>query len=40
LRPASNPEYYEKLMAEIEKIPNKSWLQAKLDKWKMMVRWQ
>ncbi|KAF2470345.1 uncharacterized protein BDR25DRAFT_303872 [Lindgomyces ingoldianus] len=40
LKPVSNPEYYDRLMAEIEKAPTKSWLRAKLDEWKMKVRWQ
>jgi cytochrome b pre-mRNA-processing protein 6 len=40
LRPQSNPEYYERLMREIEEAPKKSWLRAKWDMWKMKVRWQ
>ncbi|KAF2175064.1 hypothetical protein K469DRAFT_684766 [Zopfia rhizophila CBS 207.26] len=40
LRPASNPEHYEKLMEEIKRAPTKSWLRAKLDQWKMMIRWK
>ncbi|KAF2200981.1 hypothetical protein GQ43DRAFT_463544 [Delitschia confertaspora ATCC 74209] len=40
LRPTSNPEYYETLMAEIERAPNKSWLKAVWDEWRMKVRWQ
>ncbi|KAH7085546.1 hypothetical protein BKA63DRAFT_499822 [Paraphoma chrysanthemicola] len=39
LKPASAPEHYERLMAEIERAPNKSWWQAKLDEWKMKIRW-
>ncbi|KAF2641520.1 hypothetical protein P280DRAFT_517717 [Massarina eburnea CBS 473.64] len=39
-RPTSNPEYYDRLMAEIERAPQKSWLQAKLDEWKLKIRWQ
>ncbi|ORY09731.1 hypothetical protein BCR34DRAFT_454189, partial [Clohesyomyces aquaticus] len=39
LKPISNPEYYDKLMQELRDAPNKSWLRAKLDEWKMKVRW-
>jgi cytochrome b pre-mRNA-processing protein 6 len=39
LRPASAPEHYERLMAEIERAPQKSWWQAKVDEWKMKIRW-
>jgi cytochrome b pre-mRNA-processing protein 6 len=40
LKPASNPDHYDLLMADIEAAPNKSWLQAKIDQWKMKIRWQ
>ncbi|KAF2241996.1 hypothetical protein BU26DRAFT_524632 [Trematosphaeria pertusa] len=40
LKPASNPEHYDRLMEEIERAPNKSWLSAKLDEWKSKIRWQ
>ncbi|KAF2024675.1 hypothetical protein EK21DRAFT_117522 [Setomelanomma holmii] len=39
LKPASAPEHYENLMAEIERAPQKSWWQAKVDEWKMKIRW-
>lgn len=39
LKPASAPEHYTKLMAEIERAPRKTWWQAKLDEWKMKIRW-
>ena len=39
LRPTSSPEYYTRLMDEIEKAPKKSWWEAKLDEWKMKIRW-
>lgn len=39
LKPASSPEYYTKLMEEIEKAPKKSWWEAKVDEWKMKIRW-
>jgi len=38
-RPASAPEHYEKLMEEIERAPGKTWWQAKVDEWKMKIRW-
>lgn len=40
LRPKSNPEHYDRLMEEIERAPQKSWWSAKLDEWRMKVRWQ
>lgn len=39
-RPASAPEHYEMLMREIERAPQKTWWQAKVDEWKMKIRWQ
>jgi cytochrome b pre-mRNA-processing protein 6 len=39
-KPTSNPEHYDRLMEEIERAPKKSWLQAKMDEWKMKIRWQ
>ena len=39
LKPASAPEHYERLMMEIERAPGKTWWQAKLDEWKMKIRW-
>jgi cytochrome b pre-mRNA-processing protein 6 len=39
LAPASAPQHYERLMREIEKAPGKSWWEAKLDEWKMKIRW-
>jgi cytochrome b pre-mRNA-processing protein 6 len=38
-KPASAPEYYDRLMAEIEAAPNKTWWQAKVDGWKNKIRW-
>ncbi|KAF2278406.1 uncharacterized protein EI97DRAFT_431631 [Westerdykella ornata] len=38
LKPASNPEHYDRLIADIERAPNKSWLQAMWDNWKMKIR--
>ncbi|KAL1602831.1 hypothetical protein SLS60_006252 [Paraconiothyrium brasiliense] len=40
LKPTSNPEHYDRLMEEIERAPKKSWFQAKMDEWKMKIRWQ
>ncbi|KAF1946584.1 hypothetical protein EJ02DRAFT_499793 [Clathrospora elynae] len=39
LKPTSAPEYYTKLMEEIEKAPKKTWWEAKVDQWKMKIRW-
>ncbi|KAJ4412586.1 hypothetical protein N0V91_000344 [Didymella pomorum] len=39
-KPKSAPEHYENLMAEIERAPGKTWWQAKVDEWKMMIRWK
>ena len=39
LKPVSNPDHYDRLMEEIEKAPRKSWWQAKVDNWKMKIRW-
>jgi cytochrome b pre-mRNA-processing protein 6 len=38
-KPTSAPEHYDRLMAEIERAPQKSWWQAKVDEWKMKIRW-
>lgn len=40
LQPTSKPEHYTRLMEEIERAPQKSWLQAKMDEWKMKIRWR
>ena len=39
-KPTSAPEHYTKLMEEIERAPQKTWWQAKVDEWKMKIRWQ
>jgi cytochrome b pre-mRNA-processing protein 6 len=39
-RPRSAPAHYEELMKEIERAPGKTWWQAKVDEWKMMIRWK
>ncbi|KAF2827498.1 hypothetical protein CC86DRAFT_369609 [Ophiobolus disseminans] len=39
LKPASAPEHYKRLMAEIERAPGKTWWQAKVDEWKGKIRW-
>lgn len=39
-KPRSAPRHYEDLMREIERAPGKSWWQAKVDEWKMKIRWQ
>ncbi|KAF3047608.1 hypothetical protein E8E12_010797 [Didymella heteroderae] len=39
-KPRSAPQHYENLMAEIERAPTKTWWQAKVDEWKMMIRWK
>lgn len=40
LNPTSAPEHYDRLMAEIEAAPNKTWWQSKVDEWKMKIRWK
>jgi cytochrome b pre-mRNA-processing protein 6 len=39
-KPTSAPEHYDRLMAEIERAPKKSWWEAKVDEWKMKIRWK
>lgn len=39
-KPRSAPDHYDNLMAEIERAPRKTWWQAKVDEWKMMIRWK
>ena len=39
-KPRSAPEHYSNLMAEIERAPQKSWWEAKVDEWKMKIRWK
>jgi cytochrome b pre-mRNA-processing protein 6 len=39
-KPTSAPDHYTKLMEEIERAPQKTWWQAKVDEWKMKIRWQ
>ncbi|KAL5120364.1 hypothetical protein ACEQ8H_001654 [Pleosporales sp. CAS-2024a] len=39
-RPQSAPDHYDRLMREIERAPRKTWWQAKLDEWKMKIRWK
>ncbi|KAL9103316.1 MAG: hypothetical protein Q9163_001622 [Psora crenata] len=38
MKPASNPTHYEDLVKELEEAPNRSWLGAKLNKWKGFLR--
>lgn len=40
LKPASNPEYYDRLIAEIEAAPGKSWWALQWDQLKGKVRWR
>ncbi|KAF2130055.1 hypothetical protein P153DRAFT_339541 [Dothidotthia symphoricarpi CBS 119687] len=39
LKPSSAPEHYDRLMEEIEKAPQKTWWEAKVDEWKRKIRW-
>ncbi|KAF2851220.1 hypothetical protein T440DRAFT_498641 [Plenodomus tracheiphilus IPT5] len=39
LKPKSAPEHYTRLMEEIERAPKRTWWQAKVEEWKMKVRW-
>lgn len=38
LKPPSNPEYYERLIKELDEAPRRSWLQSKLARWKGFLR--
>lgn len=38
MRPASNPDYYTNLVAELDAAPRRSWLQSKIHKWKGALR--
>ncbi|KAL0636995.1 hypothetical protein Q9L58_003977 [Maublancomyces gigas] len=38
LKPKGNPNYYENLLKELEKAPERSWLQAKMNSWKGYIR--
>ncbi|KZF24553.1 hypothetical protein L228DRAFT_245517 [Xylona heveae TC161] len=40
MRPASNPGYYEDLIAELEAAPKRSWLASYLNKWKGFLRFK
>ncbi|KAF1843817.1 uncharacterized protein K460DRAFT_408139 [Cucurbitaria berberidis CBS 394.84] len=39
LRPTSAPDHYTNLMDEIERAPQKTWWGAKMDEWRMKIRW-
>ena len=38
MKPASNPKHYEDLVKELEEAPKRSWLAAKLNRWKGFLR--
>ncbi|EMD97387.1 hypothetical protein COCC4DRAFT_43699 [Bipolaris maydis ATCC 48331] len=38
-KPTSSPDHYTKLMEEIDRAPNKTWWQSKVDQWKNKIRW-
>lgn len=38
MRPASNPDYYKKLVDEIDEAPKRSWLGRKINSWKGYIR--
>lgn len=38
-KPTSAPDHYTKLMEEIDRAPNKTWWQSKVDQWKNKIRW-
>ncbi|CCX09296.1 hypothetical protein FPQ18DRAFT_336129 [Pyronema domesticum] len=40
LKPKSNPEYYEKLLQELDEAPSRSWWQAQINSWKGYIRFQ
>ncbi|KAI9813530.1 MAG: hypothetical protein M1832_006261 [Thelocarpon impressellum] len=38
VRPASNPNHYSDLLAELDAAPKRSWLETRLNKWKGFLR--
>ena len=38
LRPKSNPDYYDKLLKELDQAPQRGWLQSKLNSWRGWIR--
>ena len=38
MRPASNPNYYDGLLKELEEAPKRSWLQSVVNRWKGALR--
>ncbi|MCJ1274181.1 hypothetical protein MMC21_001976 [Puttea exsequens] len=39
-RPASNPDYYDNLMKELNEAPRRTWWQGLTNRWKGFIRWQ
>ena len=37
-RPQGNPEYYTRLMKELEEVPERSWLASKMNSWKGFIQ--
>ncbi|EWC48315.1 hypothetical protein DRE_07768 [Drechslerella stenobrocha 248] len=37
--PGFNPEYYKKLITELDEAPKRNWLSAYLHTWKGFIRW-
>ena len=40
MKPASDPEYYGRLVKELNEAPTRSWLQSKIQKWKGAFRFK
>ena len=38
MRPASNPNYYDGLLKELNEAPTRSWLQSTINRWKGFLR--
>ncbi|KAI9816937.1 MAG: hypothetical protein M1826_001709 [Phylliscum demangeonii] len=40
MKPASNPNHYTALLAELEAAPKRSWLASRLNKWRGFLRFR
>ncbi|KAF3939248.1 hypothetical protein ABW19_dt0203280 [Dactylella cylindrospora] len=38
--PGFDPQYYQKLITELDEAPKRSWLSSYLNSWKGFIRWQ
>ncbi|KAF3915668.1 hypothetical protein AA313_de0202808 [Arthrobotrys entomopaga] len=40
LEPGFQPDYYQKLIKEIDDVPNRSWLASYINSWRGFIRWE